>query len=135
MRKKDADQLRCNRGADQCLCFRYMGSTNPLLPKSEISSLKPSSMAVQPGLCRTWSKTRIPVSHNEADISLFLIVGVTVVKFWKDRFSQNEARLPFIFLNTKMSRVAKKDRGFRQGPTRVVIYVCRPSLEQSRRLS
>ena len=36
---KDADQLRGNREADQRLCFRYMESTIPLLPKSEISSL------------------------------------------------------------------------------------------------
>ena len=36
---KDADQLRGNREADQRLCFRYMDSTTPLLPKSEISSL------------------------------------------------------------------------------------------------
>ena len=36
---KDADQLRSNREADQRLCFRYTDSTNPLLPKSEISSL------------------------------------------------------------------------------------------------
>ena len=36
---KDADQLRGNREADQCLCFRYMDSTIPLLPKYEISSL------------------------------------------------------------------------------------------------
>ena len=35
---KDADQLRGNREADQRLCFRYMYSTIPLLPKSEISS-------------------------------------------------------------------------------------------------
>ena len=54
---KDADQLRGNREADQPLCFRYMDSTIPLLPKSEISSLKPSSVAVQSGLCRTWSET------------------------------------------------------------------------------
>ena len=46
-----------NKDADQCLCFRYMDSTIPLLPKSEISSLQPSSVAVQPGLCRTWSET------------------------------------------------------------------------------
>ena len=50
---KDADQLR---GYDQRLCFRYADSTIPLLPKSEISSLYLSSIAVQPGLCRTWSK-------------------------------------------------------------------------------
>ena len=53
---KDADQLRGNREADQRLCFRYTDSTIPLLSKSEISSLWPSSVAVQPGLCRTWSE-------------------------------------------------------------------------------
>ena len=35
---KDADQLSCNREADQRLCFRYIDSTIPLLPKYEISS-------------------------------------------------------------------------------------------------
>ena len=54
---KDADQLRGNREADQRLCFRYTDSAIPLLSKSEISSLYPSSVAVQPGLCRTWSET------------------------------------------------------------------------------
>ena len=51
---KDADQLRGNREADQRLCFRYTDSTIPLLSKSLISSLKVSSVAVQPGLCQTW---------------------------------------------------------------------------------
>ena len=54
---KDADQLRGNREADQRLCFRYTDSIIPLLPKSKIPSLQPSSVAVQPGLCRTWSET------------------------------------------------------------------------------
>ena len=36
---KDADQLRINREADQRLCFRYLDSTIPLLPKYKISSL------------------------------------------------------------------------------------------------
>ena len=54
---KDADQLRGNRKADQRLCFRYTDSTIPLLPESEISSLSPSSVTVQPGLCGTWSET------------------------------------------------------------------------------
>ena len=36
---KDAYQVRDNREADQPLCFRYMDSKIPLLPKSEISSL------------------------------------------------------------------------------------------------
>ena len=53
---KGADQLRGNRTADQCLCFRYVDSTIPLLPKSETLSLKPCSVAVQPALCRTWSE-------------------------------------------------------------------------------
>ena len=54
---KDADQLRGNREADQRLCFRYTDSTILLLSKAEISSLYPSSVAVQPGLCRTRSET------------------------------------------------------------------------------
>ena len=45
---KDADQLRGNREADQHLCFRYVDNLQ-FLYKSEISSLKPSSVAVQPG--------------------------------------------------------------------------------------
>ena len=54
---KDADQLRGDREADQRLCFRYTDSRIPLLPKSEISSIWPSSVAVQTGLCGTWSET------------------------------------------------------------------------------
>ena len=34
---KGADQLRCNRAADQRLCFCYIDTVFPLLPKSEIS--------------------------------------------------------------------------------------------------
>ena len=56
-KNKDEDQLRGNREADKCLCFRNMDSTTPLLSKSKISILWPSSVAVQPGLCRTWSET------------------------------------------------------------------------------
>ena len=55
---EDADQLRSNCKADQRLCFRYIDSAIPLFPKSEISSLFPSSVTVQSGLCRTRSKTR-----------------------------------------------------------------------------
>ena len=56
---KGADQLRSNYEADQRLCFRYMDSTIPLLSKSKISSLLPSSVIVQPGLCQTWPETQI----------------------------------------------------------------------------
>ena len=52
------DQLRGNREADQRLCFRYIASTIPLLPKSEISSLYTYTVAVQPDLYRTRSETR-----------------------------------------------------------------------------
>ena len=54
---KDADQLHGNHEADQRLCFCYRDSTISLLPKYEISSLQPSSVAVHPGLCGTWSET------------------------------------------------------------------------------
>ena len=46
-----------NKEADQLRSFRHIDSTMPLLPKSEISSLEPSSVAVQPCVCRTWSET------------------------------------------------------------------------------
>ena len=36
-KNKDADQLRGDREADQRLCFRYIDSTIPLLPKYKIS--------------------------------------------------------------------------------------------------
>ena len=58
---KDADQLRGNPEADQRLCFHYIDSTITLLSKSEILSLFPSSVAVQPGLCRTRLETRMLV--------------------------------------------------------------------------
>ena len=76
---KDADQLRGNREADQRLCFRYMDSTIPLLFKSEISNFYLSSMTVQPGLCRTWSKSKLLVFPRGGSIygivcSIFFII-------------------------------------------------------------
>ena len=51
---KGADQLCSNCTADQRLCFCYNSdSTIPLLSKSKISSLYPSSVLVQASLC--WS--------------------------------------------------------------------------------
>ena len=61
---KDADQLRGNREADQRLCFRYKDSTIPLLPKSEISSLQPSSVAVQHVCVRPGRKPERWFSHD-----------------------------------------------------------------------
>ena len=68
---KDADQLRGYREADQRLCFRYIDGTIPLLSKSEISSLKPSSVAVQPGFCvgPGW-KPECWFSHDAAQITV-----------------------------------------------------------------
>ena len=43
---KDANKLRSSCAADQRLCFCYIDSTDPLFSKSEISSLKASSVAV-----------------------------------------------------------------------------------------
>ena len=57
-----------NREADRRLCFRYTDSTIPLLPIYEITSLQPSSVAVQPGLCRTW-KPRRPVFSQRGSYS------------------------------------------------------------------
>ena len=78
---KDADQLRGNREADQRLCFCFIDSTIPLLSKFEISSLLPSSVAVQPGLCRTWSET------NNNDEAFKMNTGGTTkfrIKKWRD---------------------------------------------------
>ena len=58
-KNKDPDQLHGNRKADQRLCFRYIDIAIPLLSKSEISSLYPSSVAAQPGLCWTRSETKM----------------------------------------------------------------------------
>ena len=71
---KGAGQLRSNCEAEQLLCFRYTDSTIPLLSKSKFSSLYPSSMTVQPGLCRTWSQLKLFVfsctgSYDTADAS------------------------------------------------------------------
>ena len=78
---KEADQLRGNREADQRLYFRYLDSTIPLLSKSEISSLWPSSVAVQPGLCRTRSETRMLVFSRRGSFKRKLNVKTTYVQF------------------------------------------------------
>ena len=59
-KNKGVDQLCGYDTADHGLCFRYIKSTIPLLPKSGISSLKPS-VAVKPGLYRNGQKPRSQV--------------------------------------------------------------------------
>ena len=68
---KGADQLRSNCEADQRLCFLYMDSTIPLLLKSEISSFYQSSVAAQPGLCRTCSKTTLLVFPRDGSFMFY----------------------------------------------------------------
>ena len=65
---KGADQLCSNCTADQRLCFHYTDSTISLLLKSEISSFKPVSVTVQPGLCQTWSEPHIVGFHTQAQM-------------------------------------------------------------------
>ena len=47
---------KINCAADQAL-FCSIDSTINKLPKSEFSSLYPSSVAVMPSICQTWSET------------------------------------------------------------------------------
>ena len=55
MQNKGADQMHGDRAADQRLCFRYINNSIHLLSKPKFSSLKTSSVAVQPSLCQKWS--------------------------------------------------------------------------------
>ena len=64
---KDADQLRGNREADQRLCFRIIDSAIPLLSIPEISSLYPSSVAVQPQVGNPEDR----FSQNEAHMIIY----------------------------------------------------------------
>ena len=60
---RGADQLCRNWAADQRLCFRYIDSAIPLLFKSKISSLQPSSPAVQPCLYNTEDRFSQDAAH------------------------------------------------------------------------
>ena len=80
---KGADQLRSKCEADQRICFRYMDSTIPLLSKSKISRLQPSSVLVQFGLCqyssvcvRPGRKPHCLFSHEAAHLLWYTLVIV-----------------------------------------------------------
>ena len=62
---KAADHHRGNREADQRLCFRYIDSTIPLVPKSKISCLKLSSVIAQPVCVGPGRKSRRPVFSEQ----------------------------------------------------------------------
>ena len=54
---KGADQLHSYCEADQRFCFRYTDIAIPLLSKSKLSNLYPSTGLVQASWCWTWSET------------------------------------------------------------------------------
>ena len=91
---KDADQLRGNREADQRLCFRYMDSTIPLLPKSEISSLQTSSVAVQPGLC--WNRSVFSQRGSIIISTLFTRSHIATTMLKKNHFTKT-IKIYFLF--------------------------------------
>ena len=69
MENKGADQILGNGAADQRLCFRFIDSKIPLLLKSKMSSLCPSSVAVQPSLFLTWVRNpQDRFSHDTTDL-------------------------------------------------------------------
>ena len=79
---KGADQLRGNREADQRLCFRYMDSTIPRLPKSEISSFQLFSVLVQFGLCQTCSETTLLVFPRGGSYKTHLSCEIRETCLW-----------------------------------------------------
>ena len=86
---KGADQLHSNCKADQRLCFRYTDSAIPLLFKSKISSLYPSSVTVQPGLCWMWTKTQNVgfLMHRLACHLIFVFLVTLSVTMWPVKFA------------------------------------------------
>ena len=54
--RKGPDQLCSNCTADQHFYFRTKDSTIPLFSIYEVLNFWLLSVAVQPGLCRNWSK-------------------------------------------------------------------------------
>ena len=57
MRKPALIFAYANREADQRICYCHTDNAILFLSKSEISSLKPSSVTAQTGFCRTLSET------------------------------------------------------------------------------
>ena len=78
---KNTDQQHSYSTADQHLCFCYIDSTVPLIPKSETSSLYPSSVVVQPDLRLTWSET--------------LKTGILVLRLKYETYLQNKSIIEY----------------------------------------
>ena len=99
-KNKDADQLHGNRAvffhaADQHLCFCYMASTIPLLPKSEIHLLWLYSLAcVGPG----W-KPRRPVFLRQGSLFCSTYILLPVDWFCRLSDSSTDVKLPIFLFN------------------------------------
>ena len=109
---KGADQQHSKCAADQCVLFRYTDSTIPLLPEPKISSLSPTSVALQTGLCQTWSENT-KTNFLASRLILRFFGGI----------------LKIIPKLSHMSRVMRKHSGFRPGPTQTRLYSYRRWLE------
>ena len=113
---KDADQLRGTREADQRLCFRYTDSSISLLHKSRISSLLPSSVAVQPGLCRTWSetpKTGFLTTRLKYDSIVHRRVNVTICITMHSFLDNNDYADANRIRNTQNTTIFKNEKNTR----------------------
>ena len=80
---KGNDRLHCSHAADLRLCFKYIYRTIPLLPISKISSFHPSSLALQPGLCRAWSET--PKAGFLMTRLILILIGLMTTSIWGER--------------------------------------------------
>ena len=88
--------------------FCSIDSTISLLSNSEISSLWPSSVTVQPGLCQTRSETRVFVSHDVAQLC-----------------SQNVSFVSVAHLNLG---ILQADLGYKQEAEKVGSHIANTSL-------
>ena len=77
---KVVDQLQSNYIADKHLCFCYIDSKIPLLPKSKISSLKPSSVVVQP----TGQFVSVLLENPKARVFLFFVLQTLLTQFFEN---------------------------------------------------
>ena len=78
MRKPATLLMRKQRRRSAARFATYL--TIDLLPKSEILSLKPSAVVVQPSLCRTWSETEDGFSRIGARMVLGTYRSVTIIE-------------------------------------------------------
>ena len=62
------------KGADQRHCFRYTDSTILLLLESNMSSLLPSSVTAQTGLCLTCSEETFVFSREVLVLSAYILM-------------------------------------------------------------